>query len=165
MTPEFIDKHLSISPSVEYVDNVKGWECEVRWKGNIVNTFFPPLFGHTRSLFYFLHQNKKYIVKVDRHEDFSQCPEEIDVWNNIKRYHRKYFVPILHGSMGKGVGPGWVVVPYIHNLGIHPAKPRHYKTIERLEDYYDLADMRVNNNWFIVSNAPLIVDYGVRPWM
>lgn len=165
MTPEIIDQNLTIIPNKGFFDGVPAWECEVRWKGKIAKTFLPPIIGHTRALFYFLHQNKNYLVKIDRHSDFLQCEEEIDIWNAVLGRHRKYFVPILHGSSGKGNGPGWVVVPYVAGLQIKRVEEKHYNTIDRLEHYYKLADMRVNNNWFVVNNRPIIVDYGVRPWM
>jgi len=108
-------------------------------------------------------------MKIDKSRSFLQCPDELMVWNELRKEHKRYFVPIMHGNSGMDGSPPFIISPWVPNLTVVgstvsydcPIGPMQ-AIVEEIANSYGLRDLTFDKNWYIHNGRPLIVDYGCR---
>lgn len=137
------------------------WKVTPFWKGIVMSKFQATCDDHCRLLYEFRIGSKRFLLKVDEHPDFLQCEHEMEIWSNLEREDKRYFVPLMCGEV-KEDEPPWIVCPLVPNLRINDyASWIDRELVDNLVDKYQLDDMRFNANWFMHNGRPLIVDYGL----
>jgi hypothetical protein len=158
-----IYKHLFVESDIVEEDDGcdirEVWAVNAYWKGKPLAVWYPEYQQHCRYLFKLSVWDKTFLLKVEHDTDMPQCPREIRLWTRLSRYDSRYFAPIVAYNMAEDAA-SWVVQPFLNLRKSEPTR-RQYDTISRLEYKYNITDLRLNSNWFIHNNKPIIVDYGL----
>ena len=142
-------------------DRRERWIPTPFWNGELMHTFQAICSDHCRLLYIFHIGSKPFLLKIDDDPAFIQCEREIDLWKDLEKQDRRFFVPIICSEGSKDTPP-WIVCPVVPRLELLKAKEKDYEQVNDLMLKYDIRDLSFNKNWFIYNGRPLIVDYGVR---